>query len=128
MGGAIHRNTTTNDVLSNQTLGSGSPNKLLNSLHRWVWITGPTVVYSVPLASTVTWSAIPIGGDGTWTYVWEASVNGGSWTVVSTASSYSRYIVKFSDYELRLKITGTSFGESAPVLPPMVITVTCGGC
>lgn len=125
--GYIISNTTTNDVLDQQTLGAGSPNKLLNSLHRWVWITGPTVIPSIP-ATTATWTAQPVGGNGTWTYQWYASIDGGAWTLVGSSSSYTRTIAKFSDYQLQLKIVGTSYGETAPILPPATITVTCGGC
>jgi len=123
----ILKGSATDSVLYQTTLGTGSPNKLLNSLHRWVWIAGPTVVSSA-LPTTATWSSEPLGGNGSWTYSWLASKDGGPWIQVSTNASYTRTITKFSEYELQLKVVATSLGESAPALAPMVITVTCGGC
>jgi len=123
----VLKGSATDGVLYQPTLGTGSPNKLLNSLHRWVWIDGPTAISSVN-ATSATWVAQPLGGNGTWTYQWLASQDGGPWTQVSTSSSYTRTIPRFAEYELQLKIVGTSLGEAAPELPPAVITVSCGGC
>ena len=123
----IVEHTATDGVLSQPTLGAGSPNKLLNSLHRWYWISGPSTVISVP-GHYEAWTAETVGGNGTWTYAWSASVNGGPWTSVATTKTYNRFIAKFSEYQLQLNVVATSFGEQASNLGPITINVNCGGC
>lgn len=103
------------NVLSN--IGAGSPNALLYSIHTGVSIAGPNVIHTT---GNYTWTAIPIGGDSSKSYLWEYRVRGGgSWQVVGTSSSYTRFVTAFSDPDFDLRVTLTSAGDTrtATVVP-----------
>jgi len=51
-----------------------------------------------------------------------------AWSVVSTSSSYTRTIPRFSEYNLQLKVTVSSAGESYIKPYNLAVAVTCGGC
>ncbi|MDX2057725.1 MAG: S8 family serine peptidase [Gemmatimonadales bacterium] len=111
------------------TIGSGSPNLLANSIHLFYpSITGPTSIDVTTAPVQATWNVSPTGGNGTYTYEWKASLNGGAWSVVSTSSSYTRTIPRFSEYNLQLKVTVSSAGESYIKPYNLAVAVTCGGC
>jgi subtilisin family serine protease len=71
-------------------------------------ITGPS---SISTAGTYAWQANAAGGDGSYAYVWEHRVQGGTWSVVGSGSSYSR-AVSTSDADFELRVTVTSAGLS----------------
>ena len=75
-------------------------------------ITGPT---SITAAGTYTWQANAAGGNGTYTYSWEYRVQGGTWSVVGSGSSYSRTVATTDpDFELRVTVTsGGLTGQDA---------------
>jgi subtilisin family serine protease len=74
-----------------------------------VYIEGPGYVYG---GQTNWWSAIASGGTGAYTYQWQVSYDGSSWSNVGTSSWYSR---TDSNYGLSyyLRVTVTSGGLSA---------------
>ncbi len=115
-------------ILQSTTLGTGSPNLLVNSLNLYYkQVVGPTQVVTTNPQS-VTWSVNPIGGSGSYTYVWSASVNGGAWTQVATTQSYTRSIPRFAEYNLLLKVAVSSAGETYLAPYAHLVSVTCGGC
>ncbi|MFT5723363.1 MAG: parallel beta-helix repeat protein [Bacteroidia bacterium] len=65
--------------------------------------------------SSMTQSAAPTGGDGTWTYQWESSANGTSWSSVTgaTASSYAPGALTATTYYRSLATGGSSCGTIA---------------
>ena len=69
-------------------------------------ITGPT---SITTKATYTWQANATGGNGTYTYTWEYRVQGGTWTVSVSGSSYSRTVAP-TDPSFELRVTVTSAG------------------
>ena len=102
---AIISNATLNKVTS---AGTGSPNRLLYSAFSIsqpvaTTITGPT---SVASAGTYTWQSNATGGDGTYIWCWEYRVQGGTWQIVGSGSSYSRAVsTSDPDFELRVAVT-----------------------
>ena len=104
----VIRRSGTNGVLSN--IGSGSPNVLLNSMLRSLRISGPSLISS-DADATYTWTAETTGGTGS-SYYWESSENGGPFSFVSSASSYSRTIYANESYDFTLRVTAIVSGES----------------
>ena len=103
----------------------GSPNRRLNSMHTYISPIGPVGIITVE-SRYYTWSLHTHGGNGVWgNYVWEASVNGGPYSVVSTSATYTRYVTAGSSYTLRLRPRATSFGQTASTT--QVVTVTKPG-
>lgn len=92
-------------------INAGSPNLLLNAQHHYAPITGPYSINSYT-ASTKTWSTSPLGGDGSWSFQWDVSVNGGAFTTVSNGSSYSRSIPAGSTFSMAVRLTATSAGRT----------------
>lgn len=95
---------------SRNTLGSigvGSPNRVLYSLYLWANL--PTFGIAIP--KTYFFSANAIGGNGSYSYVWEYSTDGNSWSVVGYSSSYSRN-VSYGDPSFALRLTVSSGGAS----------------
>ena len=70
-------------------------------------ISGPG---SITLAAPQTWSASAIGGNGTYAYQWERSVNQASWTPVGTQQTYTES-VDTGTYIFYLRVTATSIGK-----------------
>jgi hypothetical protein len=73
-----------------------------------VTISGPTYVYG---GSSGTWTANPTGGNGTYTYQWQYSGNGSTWSNGSTTKSYTRSVGLYAT-ALYLRVTVTSNGAS----------------
>lgn len=116
--------SATSGLLNPATLGTGSPNLLLNSLHRTFFFTGPNVINSF-VTHSATWGVDPVGGDGNWTYQWYESKNGAPQTLVSTSRYYTR-VITGGEYHLALTVNATSFGET--VTGTYQVEVNCGGC
>ena len=115
-------------VLQTSSIGSGSPNLLVNSLNLYYKeVGGPTALVTTNPQSA-TWTVNPLGGSGAYTYLWSASVNGGSWTQVATTKSYTRSIPRFAEYDLLLKVSVSSGGDTYTAPYAFGVTVTCGGC
>ena len=57
-------------------------------------ITGPLGVY---LASTRTWQANAAGGNGTYTYLWQARMDGGAWSNVGTGELVQPDVLQRAD-------------------------------
>lgn len=106
-------------------IGSGSPQRLLYALHNFAMIYGVgSVTTSTTTQTGETWTARTYGGNGTWSFVWEAAVNSGGWSTVGTSRSYTRTFAANDSYDLELRLTATSNGETkvktiqVPVRPP----------
>jgi subtilisin family serine protease len=101
---------------------AGSDNHLVNvniSTAPSVAISGPTTVST---AGTYTWTTSASGGNGTYTYAWEYRVQGGAWTSVGTASSYSRSVAAGNPaFELRVTVTSAGLTGSATHLVSVTI-------
>ena len=91
---------------------SQSPQLLLYSWHTYMTWSTPIqsngTLYSYEYPQTKTWQANPVGGDGTYSYVWETSYNNGSWQVVSNARTYSRTINANERGTLKVRVTVTT--------------------
>jgi subtilisin family serine protease len=74
-----------------------------------VYITGPTYIYG---GSSNTWTANPSGGNGTYTYQWQYSMSGSTWSNGATTKSYTRTVGLYAT-SLYLRVTVTSNGASA---------------
>lgn len=116
----VLRESATRDQLSN--LGSGSPNRLLYSLFRSAIVQGPNWIVS-DAEQTYTWNGVT-SGSGPWSYQWEISINGGSFSTVSNSSSYMRTIFLNDSYNFVLRLTAIGGGDvvtnqlSVSVTPP----------
>lgn len=116
----VLRESATRDVLTN--LGAGSPNRLLYSLFRSAIISGPAFIVS-DVQQSHTWNAVT-SGSGPFGYQWEISISGGTFSVVSNSSSYSRTIFPSDNYTFTLRLTATAGGDtlvnelSVTVAPP----------
>jgi len=110
-------------------IGAGSPNRLLNSHHRFLGILGVGSWESQSSPTNVTWDAYSLGGNGLWSWSWEVSVNGGAFQFVGSGSSYTRTILAGEQSNLTLRVTGTSLGESLVSTKSVTITPAqaCGG-
>ena len=100
-------NSATSDQVINP--GAGSSNRIVYSRLTGMMTYGPRYVQS-NVRKTVTWTALATGTYGTLAYQWEASVNGGTFTIVSTAQSYSRVVEEGETSTLQLRITATYSG------------------
>lgn len=71
-----------------------------------------TICYNTTPA-TITQSAAPTGGDGTFTYYWEMSTNGTTWNTVSgaTSTSYSPGSLTTTTWYRQVSVGGSSCGE-----------------
>lgn len=88
---------------------NGSPNRLLFSLYLWTPnIRGGDVGYEGNHTFSVD---DPVGGSGSYTYLWEYSENETSWTSVGTSQSYVRYVEE-GDPDFFLRATVSSAGVS----------------
>jgi hypothetical protein len=74
-----------------------------------VTISGPTYIWG---GSSNSWTANPSGGNGTYTYQWQYSSNGSTWTNGGTTQTYTRSIGRYAT-ALYLRVTVTSNGASA---------------
>jgi subtilisin family serine protease len=73
-----------------------------------VTITGPGYVLG---GTSNTWTANPTGGNGTYTYQWQYSLNGSTWTNGATTKTYTRPVGLYAT-QLYLRVTVTSNGAS----------------
>lgn len=90
-------------------------------------ITGPTVIEST-VQEDHTWSA-STSESGSWSFQWEISINGGSFSLVSNASTYTRTIFAGDEYNFTLRATATDAGRT--LTNEVFVTVTPpppGGC
>ncbi|HEY0036710.1 MAG TPA: S8 family peptidase [Longimicrobium sp.] len=106
------------------TIGTGSPNLLLYTLSGGstpppppppsslaATVSGPSELYT---SGSYTWYANATGGNGTYTYQWQQSTNGTTWTNVGTNSaSYTRSVVLYYGGGFYLRVIATSNGSSA---------------
>jgi hypothetical protein len=74
-----------------------------------VTITGPGYVIG---GTSNTWTANPTGGNGIYTYQWQHSLNGSTWTNGATTKTYTRSVGLYAT-QLYLRVTVTSNGASA---------------
>ncbi len=84
-------------------------------------VSSQTICYNtVPTQIT---GAIPIGGDGTYTYKWEFSTNGATWDNISniTSASYQPAALKATTHFRRTVTSGSGCGVKTS--SPVVITV-----
>lgn len=67
------------------------------------------------MPATISQSATATGGDGTWTYQWESSSNGTSWSSVAgaTTTSYSPGVLTSTTYFRLMSIGGSGCGSLA---------------
>jgi subtilisin family serine protease len=118
VGSAILSNASTYKLSG---LGAGSPNLLLftgtgggggtppTTSPVTAYISGPTEIYS---SGTFQWNAYAGGGNGTYSYQWQYSVNGSSWSNVGTNSSTYTRSVGLRAPSFYLRVTVTSGGAS----------------
>jgi subtilisin family serine protease len=104
------------------SLGTGSPNRLLYTLSGGTTnppqpptlaatVSGPSELYT---SGSYTWYANATGGNGTYTYQWQQSTNGTTWTNVGTNStSYTRSVGLYYGGGFYLRVIVTSNGSSA---------------
>jgi hypothetical protein len=85
-----------------------------------VSISGPFMIYQ---GNYGTWTANPTGGTGTYTYQWQYSSTGSTWTNVATTQSYSR--TGFSTFYLRVIVTSGGSSVTSAVREVWV-EPTCG--
>ncbi len=92
---------------------SGSPPRLLYSLHTYAEMLGNYTYESQPYTTYATWYADVVGGNGSWTYLWELSWNGHPFQVVGSGPSYTYSILpnELSVHTLRLTAT-SGLGDS----------------
>ena len=93
--------------------GTGSPNRLIYSLHTYLGMSGPDVVVSDGNPYwDAQWSSSGVGGNGGWTaFTWEAQINGGAWQTVATSTpTYTRRIFVNDQYVMNLRLTAVSTG------------------
>lgn len=110
MRGEIMSTATTNRL---QNIGAGSPNVLVMSQHPIsVYIDGP---FHVNTEGTYTWEAIASGGNGTFTYRWEALwTNTGTREALGTERTQSLYLTAESgDVELNVWVKSGDIEEVA---------------
>ncbi|HYR10100.1 MAG TPA: S8 family serine peptidase [Longimicrobium sp.] len=74
-----------------------------------VTISGPDYVLG---GTSNTWTANPTGGNGTYTYQWQYSLNGSTWSNGATTKTYTRMVGRYAT-QLYLRVTVTSNGASA---------------
>lgn len=88
-----------------------------------VYINGPDYVDT---GATYTWEAVASGGDGSYTYQWEFSQDGGiSWSWVGSSQTYSSYISPGqTNFNLRVTVVSRGAGNTAY---KYVNTPHCGG-
>jgi subtilisin family serine protease len=73
-----------------------------------VTISGPSTVNG---GTSNTWTANPTGGNGTYTYQWQYSTNGSTWSNGATTKTYTRPVNLLAT-NLYLRVTVTSNGAS----------------
>lgn len=95
-------------------------------------ISGETLIKK---ADDYTWTATASGGDGSsYSYQWEEREQGGSWAVVGSGSTYSRFVPKTDagkTFELRVTVTSGgrtgsathTYQVSADIEDPLVPTI-----
>lgn len=67
---------------------------------------------SIRLTGSYTYTASPSGGDGTYTYAWQVSTDGGAtWSSVGTGSTYTRSVSAGQNFIV--KVTASSGGRNA---------------
>jgi len=91
-------------------IGAGSPNLLIYGPRSYTQIIGTR---QVTVAQSYTWLARAYGGDeAEFEYVWQTSLNGSSWTTVSTTDQYQRSFAADDEFTLYMRLTVTSeFGD-----------------
>jgi subtilisin family serine protease len=122
-----------------QDWSANSPNLLLNAWHQAVSATGVSDIVSgypgVETATTYTWTAKTLGGNGSWTYKWERSINGGAYGQVGTGKTLSLSVAPGTDAHWSLRISATSVGRTVVAYRPVDIVTDdlctnpklCGG-
>ena len=108
----------------------GSPNLLVNSLHRYVYWTGTNSIITTGAGSiSRTWTSRAYGGNGAWTNnQWHVTVlPGGSRQLVGTGTSYTRVFGSQDDYQFRLEFSATSAGDTASNANIIDVTYRPGG-
>jgi subtilisin family serine protease len=130
--GAILSNATPNRLYG---IGYGSPNLLLftgsgggtNPSPVSAYISGPDYIY----AGTHSWQAVASGGNGTYSYQWQSSLNGSTWSNVGTNSAtYTRSVgLRAGSFYLRVTVTsnGVSYTTPAFFVYKEPEDYTCGG-
>jgi subtilisin family serine protease len=122
VGSAIVSNASQYKLYS---LGAGSPNLLLYTLSggtppppppppsMTASISGDSYLYGI---STGYWNASVSGGNGTYTYQWQFSTNGSTWSNVGTNSSYySRNVNNYApSFYLRVIVTSGGASVTSP--------------
>jgi len=98
--------------IPNQYYGYGRVDAM-NALGVRVSVSGPTQIWT---SGDYTWSASPTGGTGSYTYLWEYSTNGSSYSTVGTASSYQRSVGGSDPTEFHLRVTVTGGNQVKNVL------------
>jgi subtilisin len=74
-----------------------------------VSISGPGVIYK---AGSFSWSALPAGGNGSYTFMWHyRRATSPTWTVLTTDRSFALYVDQSGDFYLR--VTVASAGQTA---------------
>ena len=112
--------SSTKNSIQNVSL---TPNQLLYSPFTTSSISGPGTVIT---AGTYQWSARTSGGNGSQSYTWHRSDNGGQWYAVSTTSTYSGYIGDTApSFRLRLTI---NYGISSEVSSDHQVTYDPPDC
>lgn len=105
----------------------GSPPLLLYSLHTAPFLSGQSVIEET---GYYTWTMEPWGGNGSYSFLWEYSSDGGqTYTPVGTSSTYTRYVA-VNDPSFRLRASETSNGDSGSDIIDVSVN-TCGsdlGC
>ncbi len=96
-------------------LDPASPNRLANSLHTGVMVSGPseidTGLPSDP-SQTASFVATTVGGNTVWTYAWEKSVDGKSFVPAGTSKTLSVPIASGTTGTLSVRVTATSGGKT----------------
>jgi len=120
--------TTVREVLQNSA-GPGkvngyiglAPNRLLYAFHSWAWVDGPKTITTT---GDHTWTPDTIGGDGSWSYLWEESIDGGAFTTVGSSNSYTKTITANDCYEALIRLTPTTAGDDFVVIHSYTVSVS----
>ncbi|MFV1987802.1 MAG: S8 family peptidase [Gemmatimonadota bacterium] len=116
--------SATEDELSN--IGAGSPNFLIYAPRSYLRNIGTKIVI---LATNYTWTARAYGGDeDEFTYLWETSTNGTSWTNVGTSDKYTRSFNAGDEFTLYMRLTVTNeFDDEMEHEIEIDVDVPCSG-
>lgn len=93
--------------------GAGKLNALGSISNVAVTVTGPSTIRT---PNTYSWSASASGGNGSYSYTWEESVDGSAYQVVGSGATHMKYIDSGSGSQIRFRVTAVSGVESGQAI------------